>query len=106
MKNRQAIVAFLLTATMASGAMANTVEMDSQVKQAITINYADLNVTSEAGAKVLYRRIQKAASKICGMTKSTAPIGVLIEQKSCVNDTVTAAVERLDSELVEQLHRS
>jgi UrcA family protein len=86
--------------------MANTNEMDSKVKQDITINYADLNVTSEAGAKVLYRRIQKAASRICGMTTGAAPIGVLVEQKSCVNETVTAAVKRLDSELVEQLHSS
>jgi UrcA family protein len=106
MKNRQAIAAFLLTVTMASGAMANTVEMDDHSKQAITINYADLNVTSEAGAEVLYRRIQKAASKICGMTTGPAPIGVVMSQKSCVNDTVTAAIKRLDSELVGQLHRA
>ncbi|MFT4632574.1 MAG: UrcA family protein [Candidatus Pseudothioglobus sp.] len=106
MKNRQALAALLLTTTMASGAMANTLEIGSQVKQAITINYADLNVTGEAGAKVLYRRIQKAASKLCGITAGIAPIGVRVEQKSCVNGTVTAAVERLDSVLVEQLHRS
>lgn len=106
MRNRTAIVAFLLTATMATGAMASTVEMNNHGHKSVTINYADLNITNEAGAKILYNRIGKAASKICSIATGAAPIGMLVAQRNCVNETIAATVKRIDNDQIEALHQS
>jgi UrcA family protein len=106
MKNRTAILAFLLTATMTTGAMASTVEMNSYGHKSVTIDYADLNITNEAGAKILSKRIEAAASKVCSIATGAAPIGVLREQRNCVNETIAATVKRLDNDQFELLHQS
>ena len=106
MKNRPAIVALLLAATMTTGAMAGTVEMNSHGHKSVTIDYADLNITNEAGAKILYKRIETAASKVCSIATGAAPIGVLREQRNCVNETIAATVKRIDNDRFELLHQS
>ncbi|MFT7132944.1 MAG: UrcA family protein [Cyclobacteriaceae bacterium] len=106
MKNRTAIVAFLLTATMTTGAMASTVEINNHGHKSVTIDYTDLNITNEAGAKILSKRIETAASKVCGIATGAVPIGVLREQRNCVNGTIAATVKRIDNDQFELLHQS
>jgi len=106
MRNRTAIVAFLLTATMATGAMASTVEMNNHGQKSVTIDYAGLNITSEAGAKILSKRIEAAASKVCGVATGAVPTGVLREQRNCVEGTIAATVKRIGNDQFELLHQS
>jgi UrcA family protein len=106
MNNRQKIATFLLAATMTSGAMAKNIDIDGYGKKSITIEYADLNIADHVGAKVLYERIEQAASKICNVSNGIVPISVKRDERVCVNGTIEAAVERVNSEQVTQLHRS
>jgi UrcA family protein len=106
MNNRQKIATFFLAATMASGAMANSLEMDSYGNQAVAIKYADLNIENSAGAKVLYQRIERAAERVCRVNSGVVSITQARAQKNCVVGTIDAAVERVGSVEVKRIHRS
>lgn len=70
------------------------------------VRYADLNVEKEAGAKVLYRRLQLASKRVCGVESIMNAGGVraVAMQRNCYRDSLDAAVAKIDSELLTELH--
>jgi UrcA family protein len=58
----------------------------------ITVKYADLNVASPSGARVLYERIQTAAQSACNYFwfKTDA------DEARCVQNTIAKAVTKVD----------
>jgi len=70
------------------------------------VTYADLNLDKEAGAIVLYQRLQIAARQVCG-GRTLALKGSLreaAEKNACYQDTLDAAVNRIDNQTVNDLH--
>jgi UrcA family protein len=64
----------------------------------VTVRYADLDLSSPAGADALYRRIQAAARQVCGF-----PGTDLVEQsswRSCYRSAVGDAVRKVNSPLL------
>ena len=93
-----ASVAWLLGSTAASAAD----RTDGASAQ--TVNYADVNMSTIAGATTLYHRIQGAARVVCGNGGRT-----LDEQrdwKSCYQGAVNDAVTDVDSALLTSVHRA
>ena len=74
--------------------------------KSITIEYPDLNIANNVSAKVLYERIEQAASKICNVSNGIVPISVKRKKKNCVKWTLEAALKRVNSGQVKRLHRS
>ncbi|MFT6520068.1 MAG: UrcA family protein [Candidatus Azotimanducaceae bacterium] len=96
MNNTQKFAVLVLAATLSGGAMASSVEVNGQGHKSVMVEYSDLNVASNAGAKVLRQRIGSAAEQVCNVASGVVSIRQAQKQKSCVVETVNAAVNRLD----------
>jgi UrcA family protein len=61
-----------------------------------TVRFADLNVTNQAGAKVLYNRIRAAALDVCGRSASTDPI-MRPAAHACIEKAIDKAVKDVNA---------
>ena len=71
------------------------------------VNYADLNVEKAPGAKQLYRRLQQASKRVCGVDSLTI-IGSVKEvsrAKTCYRNSLDSAVAEIDSEALTEIHQ-
>ncbi len=70
------------------------------------VTYADLDVQKEEGATVLYRRLQQASKRVCGVEsiKSAGGIREVSEQKKCYRETLDQAVAKLDNAALTSIH--
>lgn len=73
---------------------------------AVKVSYADLNISNEAGARALYRRLQQASREVCGV-RSFVEHGSLeatAEARQCYNDALESAVAKIGSEMLSDIH--
>jgi UrcA family protein len=78
-------VAAITAATPASAA-------SSGDEVSIRVSVADLNMTSETGAREALTRIRRAANELCGGSEFRGSFAEQTERRSCVADTVKRAV--------------
>jgi UrcA family protein len=67
-----------------------------------TVKFADLNITSQAGAKVLYGRIRAAARDVCRDSSGGDPIGRLAVS-ACIEKAIDKAVKDVNSPVLTSL---
>ncbi len=74
----------------------------------VKVSYADPNLEKQAGAKALYRRLQQASKQACGFRglKIAGTVKRMAETQRCYRETLSAAVEKVDNELLTQIHNS
>jgi len=65
------------------------------------VTYKDLNLNTEAGAKVLYERIHGAANQVCGNVEVRDLPGVRAHE-ACVQKAVSDAVAAVNSRRLTQ----
>ncbi len=72
----------------------------------ITVSYADLNIHSAAGARVLYSRLQAASETVCDMEpfRELGSLSRLAEAASCYAETLDEAVAEIDSAALKRIH--
>jgi UrcA family protein len=63
-----------------------------------TVGFADLNLSTEAGAAALYRRIQAAARSVCPGDDTTPELERIAARHRCIEDAVTRAVRKVNIE--------
>jgi UrcA family protein len=89
--------------------LAATAAAPSQIDSAaVKVSYDDLNISSEAGARVLYARLQRASERVCGVG-SILEMGSLSAThgaKACYEETLDEAVVKIDSEALTSIHES
>ena len=92
-----AVIAFSLPAIASADELAGRSEK---------VTYSDLNVEKEAGAQSLYRRIQQAAKRVCGVESIRTVRGARIEaeQRSCYHESLNQAVAEVGSETLNAIH--
>ena len=90
--NSIALIAIGLLAL--SGASASAQPALDEVK--VKISYAGLDINTEAGAKTLLHRIQRAAGEVCGGEPSNR-IDRFKTFRPCVKDVVQRTVSGIDS---------
>jgi UrcA family protein len=67
-----------------------------------TVRFSDLNITSQAGAKVLYSRIRAAAQEVCGRYAGSDPImGSAVP--ACIEKAIDKAVKDVNSPVLTSL---
>ena len=81
----------------------------SQIDTAsVKVAYDDLDISSDAGARVLYVRLQHASERVCG-------VGSILEKGSlsathgareCYLETLDEAVTEIDSDALTSVHKS
>ena len=76
------------------------------------VSYADLNLESEEGVRVLYRRLQRASNKLCSATPphvaGSLPyvyfFGNKRETRQCYREALSNAVDKFDNEDLIRVH--
>ncbi len=73
----------------------------------VKVTYADLNLQKQEGAKILYRRLERASKQVCELSKKYQGIpGHMRNARQCYKLTLTDAVEEIDNELLTQIHNN
>jgi UrcA family protein len=72
----------------------------------IQVEYGDLNINTAAGAKALYKRLQKAAEEGCYLRpyRELGSIRLYNESRSCYKEKLSAVVERINSDELTKIH--
>lgn len=70
------------------------------------VTYADLNPDKETGAEILYRRLQQASKRVCGVEsiKNAGGIRAVSEQRRCYHDTLDEAVAKINNATLTKIH--
>ncbi len=71
-----------------------------------SVSYADLNLESEEGVRVLYRRLQYASKVVCSSKslKITLSPFVNYQVRGCYRHTLSDAVDKVDNEALTHIH--
>ena len=85
------IGAVVLAAAIASGATP-AFATDPYDQVTIRVPVADLNMSSEAGAREALARIRRAARQVCDDSRITGSVPEEMEWRLCVADTIKRAV--------------
>jgi UrcA family protein len=72
----------------------------AQEKPGVKVRYADLDLTTAAGAKVMLGRIRMAAKEACGWAPPNNDLAAQPIFRQCVGGATSRAVATLDSPLV------
>ena len=67
------------------------------------VSYGDLNLDTEAGAKVLYRRLRQAAGEVCTSIESMDAV-LRATWSACYHNAMTSAVASVNKPAVTALH--
>ena len=68
-----------------------------------TVSYADLNLESEEGVRVLYRRLQHASKEVC-IVPSLMITESRLQARRCYRQTLSNAVAKFDNEDLTRIH--
>lgn len=68
--------------------------------------YADLNVDKAEGAQQLYRRLQHASKRVCGVESAakTRSVRELSQSKRCYRNTLDTSVAKIANETLTAIH--
>jgi len=70
------------------------------------VQYSDLNVQKQAGAEQLYRRVQLASKRGCGVQslKIAGSIRAVSDARRCYEKSLDAAVAKIDNPALTAIH--
>jgi len=97
----------LFQAAVTAGALivaVSTAARAADVPQ-VHVKYADLNLSSTAGAAVLYQRIRVAATQVCG-TPDQRDLARLQQAKVCTDNAIASAVAAVGNETLTVLYQA
>ena len=86
----------LLGTLAASGAMSSPAGAHEETPISKVVRFGDLDLTTLAGARVLYRRIQAAAEDVCTLPISRSLV-IREEGRVCMRTAIDKAVRQVDS---------
>ena len=74
----------------------------------VTVSYSDLDINSLSGAQTLYSRLQRATEEFCGVESYTTirSVRVVADARACFAGSLSAAVEKIDSDTLTSIHTS
>lgn len=77
-------------------------------KVSVKVAYSDLNIESYSGAKALYARLQRASRKACNFRPSSRvlSVGEATDARRCYSSTLEAAVKKVGSDTLTEVHDS
>jgi UrcA family protein len=94
---RRSVLTLLTGAALSIGyAHAETNEL-----RQVRVQYSELDLSREAGASALYRRLERAAAKVCEERPWMRSKQI---DKECYQRALTSAVVEINSPLVSQIH--
>ena len=102
----QGIIASAFIIVLSAPSLASAANESALAGKSVKVNYEDLNVQREAGAKVLYRRLQQASRDVCGVRtlQNAGSLRLLSEMQSCYKKSLTSAVAKVESQALSKIH--
>jgi UrcA family protein len=70
----------------------------------VSVSYGDLNVSTDAGARVLFARIKSAATLACGGKPDSRDLAGMERFQACRKDAMSSAVTRIGAPKVAALY--
>lgn len=67
-------------------------------ERSATVRLSDVDANSEAGARVLLRRIERAASRVCGESLARRYVSLRRDYRICRARTMASTIERIGAE--------
>lgn len=103
---RNTIFSLLAAAAVAAPAIGSAAPPRQLDNLSVRVSYADLDIHSTAGAKVLYSRLKRAAEEVCGIRAHiiNGSLAQTLKTRECFRDTLEASVEKIDSDALEEVH--
>ncbi len=71
-----------------------------------SISLAGIDINSEAGAEIVYKRIVKAADRVCGVNRGLMSQREVLEATACADKAISTTVKALNVERLTALHAS
>lgn len=111
--NRSALFTDILSAAVAVGAiflavgsMTGVAQAQTAATPATTVSYADLDLSTHDGARVLLKRINIAAKEACGPAPVMSPLtpAAPTRHDRCIAQAADKAVAEVNAPLVVALH--
>jgi len=102
MKYYTAILLAFGTASMCTLTTASAGAAEQAVPSKI-VRFNDLDITSPAGAKILYDRIKAAAAEVCPAPMITEQLSMGVGRRNCVRKAIDDAVMKVNSDLLSEL---
>ncbi len=102
---RRSLVSFAALAAIACGS-APVSAADQYVTHSVKVSFADLNLSTDAGAATLYDRIQHAARSVCSPNPGERALESFRDSKECYATAIKNAVGKVNSPLLTALHSS
>ena len=105
-KLARSLVAIITIAAISAPAIATAEEEVKLKGRSVKVTYADLNLEKEAGTHVLYRRLQQASKRACGVEsfQNAGSVSAMSDSKRCYRVTLTAAIEKIDNKILTRIH--
>jgi UrcA family protein len=77
-----------------------------RVYPAVRVSYADLDIHSEAGAKVLYSRLKRASEEVCGIQSHVinGSLAATKNARACYREALEVSVKKIDSDALTGIH--
>jgi UrcA family protein len=72
----------------------------------IVVKYSDQEITNEADAERLYRKIRQASRKACGLGGGFLNLGERTRAERCYDETLADVVRKIDRPQLTALHES
>ena len=96
-------IGFIAVIAFAVPAVSSASELKGRAEK---VTYSDLNPDKESGAEILYRRLQQASKRVCGVEsmKNAGGIRAVSEQRSCYRETLDEAVAKINNVTLTKIH--
>lgn len=97
------VVATVAVIAFSVPAIASADELKGRAEK---VTYADLDVQKEEGATVLYRRLQQASKRVCGMDqyRNAGTVREMSQKNQCYRETLDRAVAKVDNAALTAIH--
>jgi len=80
----------------AQGGLSTSAQATDESPPSKTVKYADLNIQTPEGAKVLYQRIRAAAAEVCDVSVDPDPV-FREGTRKCVTTAIDDAVKKVNA---------
>jgi len=86
--------------------LASTSSNFEDAKARVSVSYADLNLENEEGARVLYRRLQRASREVCsgGALSYSRSVIMKSSRLQCYREKLSNAVDKFYNEDLARIH--
>jgi UrcA family protein len=106
MKESKIVKGVVATVAVIAFSLPAIASADELKGRAEKVTYSDLNVEKEEGAKSLYRRLQQASKRVCGVEpmKNAGGIREITAQQRCYRESLDQVVAKIDNATLTEIH--